>query len=89
MNTTTAFEDILKKVDDNRLVGAEKLTISGGWCNETQVLAFIENWPAKEKIPYRIWEYAYGIEFKDNMFPTDFQWLERGRLFGEGVLRLV
>ncbi len=68
-------------------VGKDKLSIWGGTCEAGQVLALIGNWPNRAQMPYRIWEYTskitIGKDGGDDSEPEGYQYLERGRMFGE------
>ncbi len=78
------FENLLEKVDEQRLVGAETLSILAGSCTQDEALELTKKWPTLNKIPYRIWEYADSILIEKDAFFDKTKFLMRGRLFGEG-----
>ncbi|MEW6664391.1 MAG: hypothetical protein AB1512_04115 [Thermodesulfobacteriota bacterium] len=63
--------------------GQSDLSIWGGQCVESELPAFLRQWPL-EQLPYRIWEYASELIFEQGTLPQNAALLGRARLFGEG-----
>ncbi|MCB2160719.1 hypothetical protein KQH40_01390 [bacterium] len=66
-------------------IKSTELSVLGGICQETDLLFLLETWPTLRDMPFAIWEYTDEILFEMNTLPQrDLDWLERGKLFGDG-----
>jgi len=59
------------------------IAILGGTCSEMDALALVNAWPTRAQMTYGIWEFSDEIKWDANV-PDTAEFLERGRLFGEG-----
>lgn len=76
------FQKLVQEVTQSQC-GQADLSIRGGRCAESDLLAFVRQWPPVQ-MPYRIWEYVSEIAFEKDSLPRNVALLERARLFGEG-----
>jgi len=75
--------ELVQKVVHSSQWGKENLSIWGGYCDERDLLQFLQEW-GLNSMPYRIWKYTSEIVFNQNKLPANIVLLQRGRLFGEG-----
>ena len=78
-----SFEEILSRMDDDRLTPDEWPTIVGGKCSEGGLMDWLSNLSLKG-MTHRIWEFTDRCTIGADGPPETAEWLERARLFGEG-----
>ena len=80
------FSTLIDELRGAMVAPDELPAIWGGEFSAGRLQAFLAAWTGRGDLPWRVWEWVSDMQIMHGASapPANLQWLERGRLFGDG-----